>query len=51
VESVARGEDIVKVYEARLVEKDTTSLTPGEVKEYISTLKVTICGQPSSRLS
>ncbi|KAJ3598857.1 hypothetical protein NHX12_032820 [Muraenolepis orangiensis] len=39
LESVLRGEDIVKVHEARLTEKDTTSLSPGEVTEYILTLK------------
>lgn len=40
LESVARAEDIVKVYEARLTEKETTSLSPGEVDDYILTLKV-----------
>lgn len=40
LESVSRAEDIVKVHEARLTEKETTSLTPSEVEEYISTLKV-----------
>ncbi|KAK7889859.1 hypothetical protein WMY93_025419 [Mugilogobius chulae] len=39
LESVARTEDIVKVHEARLTEKETTSLTPREVETYISTLK------------
>ncbi|RVE73705.1 hypothetical protein OJAV_G00033760 [Oryzias javanicus] len=39
LESVARAEDIVKVHEARLTEKETTSLTPSDVEEYISTLK------------
>ncbi|XP_074523569.1 desmoplakin-B-like isoform X3 [Halichoeres trimaculatus] len=39
LESVARAEDIVKVYEARLTEKETTSLTPSEVEEYILVLK------------
>ncbi|XP_074523940.1 desmoplakin-A-like [Halichoeres trimaculatus] len=39
LESVARGEDIVKVYEERLTEKETTSLTPSEVEEYILVLK------------
>uniref|UniRef100_A0A3B3ZBJ4 Uncharacterized protein n=1 Tax=Periophthalmus magnuspinnatus TaxID=409849 RepID=A0A3B3ZBJ4_9GOBI len=39
LESVARMEDIVKVHEARLTEKETTSLTPQEVESYISTLK------------
>uniref|UniRef100_A0AAQ5YDV7 Desmoplakin b n=1 Tax=Amphiprion ocellaris TaxID=80972 RepID=A0AAQ5YDV7_AMPOC len=36
---VARAEDIVKVHEARLTEKETTSLSPGEVDEYMLTLK------------
>lgn len=40
LESVARAEDIVKVYEARMTEKETTSLSPEEVEEYMSTLKV-----------
>ncbi|XP_034003438.1 desmoplakin-like isoform X2 [Trematomus bernacchii] len=39
LESVARAEDIVKVHEARLTEKETTSLTPSEVEDYMSTLK------------
>uniref|UniRef100_A0A3B3DJA9 Desmoplakin b n=1 Tax=Oryzias melastigma TaxID=30732 RepID=A0A3B3DJA9_ORYME len=39
LESVARAEDLVKVHEARLTEKETTSLTPSEVEEYISILK------------
>ncbi|XP_068175112.1 desmoplakin-like isoform X2 [Antennarius striatus] len=38
LESVDRAEDIVKVHEARLTEKETTSLLPGEVEAYISTL-------------
>lgn len=41
LESVARAEDIVKVHEARLTEKETTSLSPSEVEEYLLTLKVT----------
>ena len=40
LESVARCEDIVKVHEARLTEKETTSLDPAEVEDYMSTLKV-----------
>lgn len=40
LESVARAEDIVKVHEARLTEKETTSLSPQEVEEYLQTLKV-----------
>ncbi|KAF7648315.1 hypothetical protein LDENG_00158650, partial [Lucifuga dentata] len=39
LESVARAEDIVKVHEARLTEKETTSLLPSEVEDYMSTLK------------
>uniref|UniRef100_A0A3Q3GJ99 Desmoplakin b n=1 Tax=Labrus bergylta TaxID=56723 RepID=A0A3Q3GJ99_9LABR len=39
LDSVARAEDIVKVYEARLTEKETTSLTPIEVEEYMSKMK------------
>ncbi|XP_054899827.1 desmoplakin-A-like [Poeciliopsis prolifica] len=39
LESVARAEDIVKVHEARLTEKETTSLSPAEVDEYIEALK------------
>ncbi|XP_027883191.1 desmoplakin-B [Xiphophorus couchianus] len=39
LESVARAEDIVKVHEARLTEKETTSLSPAEVGEYIEALK------------
>ena len=40
LESVARAEDIVKVHEARLTEKETTSLSQSEVEDYTSTLKV-----------
>ncbi|KAM4548895.1 desmoplakin-B [Odontesthes bonariensis] len=39
LESVARAEDIVKVHEARLTEKETTSLSPSEVEEYMLILK------------
>uniref|UniRef100_A0A3Q2P267 Desmoplakin n=1 Tax=Fundulus heteroclitus TaxID=8078 RepID=A0A3Q2P267_FUNHE len=39
LESIARAEDIVKVHEARLTEKETTSLSPAEVSEYMETLK------------
>uniref|UniRef100_A0A671W0S5 Desmoplakin b n=1 Tax=Sparus aurata TaxID=8175 RepID=A0A671W0S5_SPAAU len=39
LESVARAEDIVKVHEARLTEKETTSLLPSEVEDYMLTLK------------
>lgn len=37
---MARAEDIVKVHEARLTEKETTSLLPGDVNDYLRTLKV-----------
>lgn len=40
LESVSRAEDIVKVYEARLTEKETTSLSPSEVEDYMSALTV-----------
>ncbi|CAF87668.1 unnamed protein product, partial [Tetraodon nigroviridis] len=40
LESLSRAEDIVKVHEARLAEKETTSLTPSEVQDYVLTLKV-----------
>ncbi|KAM9848762.1 desmoplakin-B [Aulostomus maculatus] len=39
LESVARAEDIVKVHEAKLTEKETTSLTPSEVEDYMLVLK------------
>ncbi|XP_068581081.1 desmoplakin-B [Cebidichthys violaceus] len=39
LESVARAEDIVKVHEARLTEKETTSLSDSEVEDYMLTLK------------
>lgn len=40
LESVCTTEDIVKVHEARLTEKETTSLMPSEVEDYILTLQV-----------
>lgn len=40
LDSVARVEDIVKVHEARLTEKETTSLSPSEVEDYMLTLQV-----------
>lgn len=43
LESVARAEDIVKVHEARLTEKETTSLSASEVEDYVMTL--TVCLQ------
>ncbi|KAM7409323.1 hypothetical protein PAMA_001007 [Pampus argenteus] len=39
LEIVAQAEDIVKVHEARLAERETTSLFPSEVDDYIVTLK------------
>ncbi|XP_029355194.1 desmoplakin-B isoform X1 [Echeneis naucrates] len=39
LESVARAEDLVKVHEARLTEKETTSLSLSEVKDYMLTLE------------
>uniref|UniRef100_A0A667YQM4 Desmoplakin b n=1 Tax=Myripristis murdjan TaxID=586833 RepID=A0A667YQM4_9TELE len=39
LESIGRAEDIVKVHEARLTEKETTSLSPAEVEEYMLALK------------
>uniref|UniRef100_A0A7N8XU24 Desmoplakin b n=1 Tax=Mastacembelus armatus TaxID=205130 RepID=A0A7N8XU24_9TELE len=36
---IAQVEDIVKVHEARLTEKETTSLSTSEVQDYVSTLK------------
>uniref|UniRef100_A0A8C5DZN5 Desmoplakin-like n=1 Tax=Gouania willdenowi TaxID=441366 RepID=A0A8C5DZN5_GOUWI len=39
LDSMSRAEDIIKVHEARLTEKETTSLSPQEVEEYVSTLK------------
>lgn len=39
-QSLLRAEDIIKVYEARLTEKETTSLDLQEVESYQSTLKV-----------
>ncbi|XP_071400786.1 desmoplakin-A isoform X2 [Centroberyx affinis] len=39
LQSLLRAEDVVKVHEARLTEKDTTSLDLHEVENYRSTLK------------
>ncbi|CAN9500755.1 unnamed protein product [Ophioblennius macclurei] len=39
LESLAQAEDIIKVHEARLTEKETTSLSPSEVEEYMLALK------------
>uniref|UniRef100_A0AAR2LK46 Desmoplakin b n=1 Tax=Pygocentrus nattereri TaxID=42514 RepID=A0AAR2LK46_PYGNA len=40
LQALLQAEDVVKVYEARLTERDTTSLDPAEVQEYQSTLRV-----------
>ena len=42
LQALMRSEDVIKVYEARLTEKETTSLDPAEVEEYMDTLKVYI---------
>lgn len=39
-QSLVQGEDIIKVHEARLTEKDTSSLDLNENEEYCATLKV-----------
>ncbi|XP_068196145.1 desmoplakin-A isoform X2 [Antennarius striatus] len=39
LQNLLQSEDIIKVYEARLTEKETTSLNVGEVEMYRSTLK------------
>ncbi|KAI1889212.1 hypothetical protein AGOR_G00176790 [Albula goreensis] len=39
IKSLMKSEDIIKVYEARLTEKETTSLEPEEVEDYMATLK------------
>uniref|UniRef100_A0A3Q2YS46 Desmoplakin n=1 Tax=Hippocampus comes TaxID=109280 RepID=A0A3Q2YS46_HIPCM len=45
LQSMARAEDIVKVHEARLTEKETTSLLPGEVNDYLRALKDELDGK------
>ncbi|XP_026856363.2 desmoplakin isoform X2 [Electrophorus electricus] len=40
LQSLLETEDVVKVYEARLTEKDTTSLDPVKVQEYQNTLRI-----------
>lgn len=40
LQSLLQAEDIIKVNEARLTEKETTSLDLREVENYRSTLKV-----------
>ncbi|XP_062850665.1 desmoplakin-A isoform X3 [Trichomycterus rosablanca] len=38
-QSLSRAEDIIKVHEARLTEKETSSLDPSELQDYAITLK------------
>lgn len=40
LQSLLQAEDIVKVHEARLTEKETTSLDLREVEDYRNTLRV-----------
>ncbi|XP_053502041.1 desmoplakin-B isoform X2 [Ictalurus furcatus] len=40
LQALLQAEDVVKVYEARLTERETTSLDPDEVQEYQSDLRV-----------
>ncbi|XP_037387969.1 desmoplakin isoform X1 [Pygocentrus nattereri] len=40
LQSLTRAEDIIKVHEARLTEKETSSVDPAQLQEYCSTLKV-----------
>lgn len=40
LQSLLQAEDVIKVHEARLTEKETTSLDLNEVERYRSTLKV-----------
>lgn len=40
LQNLLRAEDVIKVYEARLTEKETSSLDLHEVDDYRSTLKV-----------
>ncbi|XP_036438172.1 desmoplakin isoform X2 [Colossoma macropomum] len=40
LQALLQAEDVVKVYEARLTERDTTSLVPAEVQAYQSTLRI-----------
>lgn len=39
-QTLLQTEDFVKVYEARLTERETTSLDPAEVQAYQNTLRV-----------
>ncbi|KAJ8395424.1 hypothetical protein AAFF_G00031580 [Aldrovandia affinis] len=40
LQALMQSDDVIKVYEARLTEKETTSLDPDEVEDYMTTLKV-----------
>ncbi|XP_066537038.1 desmoplakin-A isoform X2 [Hoplias malabaricus] len=40
LQSLTRAEDIVKVHEARLTEKETSSLDPNQIQEYCAALKM-----------
>ena len=40
LQSILKAEDVIKVHEARLTEKETTSLDLNEVDRYRNTLKV-----------
>jgi desmoplakin len=40
LQSLLQAEDVIKVHEARLTEKETTSLDLNEVEHYRSSLKV-----------
>lgn len=40
LQSMLQAEDIIKVHEARLTEKDTTSQDPKQVEDYLGVLKV-----------
>ncbi|KAI4903225.1 hypothetical protein NFI96_020509 [Prochilodus magdalenae] len=39
LQSLTRAEDIIKVHEARLTEKETSSLDPAQLQDYCTTLK------------
>ncbi|XP_072543155.1 desmoplakin-A isoform X2 [Salminus brasiliensis] len=40
LQSLTRAEDIIKVHEARLTEKETSSLDPTQLQDYCNTLKM-----------
>ncbi len=42
LQNLLQAEDTIKVHEARLTEKETTSLDPNEVERYLMTLKVNL---------